>query len=49
MCDALGFSVKKLKRIRVMSVRLEDYNLKPGEHIVLTKEEVKKLCKDAGL
>lgn len=49
MCNALGFSVKKLKRIRVMSVRLEDYNLKPGEHIVLTKEEVKKLCKDAGL
>ena len=49
MCGSLGYSVKKLKRIRVMSVCLKDYDLKPGEYAVISDVEVKKLCKEAGI
>lgn len=43
MCDALGFRVVFLKRVRVMNVNLG--NLKPGEFRVLSKEEEEKLYK----
>ncbi len=41
MCKELGYEVKKLKRIRVMNILLND--LKSGEYRELTKEELKTL------
>lgn len=41
MCDALGYKVKSLKRVRIVNVMLE--NLKPGEYRELTAEERKVL------
>ncbi|WP_197027039.1 pseudouridine synthase [Butyrivibrio sp. MC2021] len=49
MCKALGYEVKKLKRIRVMTVRLEDYKLSPGKYTELSEEEKSKLYSAAGL
>ncbi len=49
MCEALGFNVVKLKRVRVMTVKLSDYNLKPGKYVELNDEDKKKLYKAAGL
>ena len=49
MCDTLGFKVLSLKRIRVMTVKLSDYNLKPGRFVELSKDEMDKLYKAAGL
>lgn len=49
MCAALGANVIKLKRIRVMSVKLKDYDLTPGKYVVLSEQMVKKLYKDAGI
>lgn len=49
MCDTLGFKVLSLKRIRVMTVKLSDYNLKPGKFVELSKDEMDKLYKAAGL
>ncbi len=49
MCETLGFKVKKLKRIRIMSVRLADYNLKPGKYVELSAQEIDKLYKACGL
>lgn len=37
MCEALGYQVKSLKRVRVVNVELG--NLKPGEHRELTATE----------
>lgn len=41
MCEALGYQVKSLKRVRVVNVLLG--NLKPGEYRELTAEERKVL------
>lgn len=49
MCDELGFKVVSLKRIRVMTVKLSDYELKPSSYHKLTEEEVLKLYKAAGI
>ncbi len=49
MCEVLGFKVTKLKRIRVMSVKLGDYNLKPGKYAELNNSEIDKLYKACGI
>ena len=49
MCEALGQKVIKLKRIRVMTVKLCDYDLKPGKYVELDETDKKKLYKAAGL
>jgi 23S rRNA pseudouridine2604 synthase len=49
MCKTLGYEVKKLKRIRVMTVKLEDYKLTPGKYVELSESEKKKLYFAAGL
>ena len=41
MCEAFGYGVKKLKRVRVVTVRLE--NMKPGEIVPLTEAEIRSL------
>lgn len=41
MCDALGYKVKKLVRVRIMNIELGD--LKPGAVRKITKQELKKL------
>ncbi|MBQ7581330.1 MAG: hypothetical protein IJU25_00765, partial [Lachnospiraceae bacterium] len=41
MCDALGFHVKALKRVRIMNIRLG--NLKAGEYRELTEAELREL------
>lgn len=43
MCEALGYEVVKLKRVRVMNIHLG--KLKPGAWRFLTNEEVKRLKK----
>lgn len=47
MCAACGWHVKEIKRVRVMHVTLG--NLRPGEYIELSEEEVKRLYRDCGL
>lgn len=47
MCSACGYQVKSLKRIRVMHITLG--NLKPGEYMELSAEDVDRLYRDAGL
>lgn len=47
MCAACGWRVKEIKRIRVMNVTLG--NLKPGEYIELSEEEVEGLYRDCGI
>jgi 23S rRNA pseudouridine2604 synthase len=49
MCSTLGFEVTKLKRIRVMTVKLSDYELKPGKYVELSEDEIKKLYRACGL
>lgn len=41
MCQAFGYEVKKLVRIRIMNIRLD--GLKPGEYRPLTAQEVRGL------
>lgn len=41
MCEAFGYEVLKLKRIRIMHIELKD--LKTGQWRYLTKEEIKKI------
>lgn len=43
MCAALGAEVVRLKRIRVMTVCLDDHDLKPGEYVRLYDDEIKRL------
>ena len=43
LCDALGYHVQKLQRIRVMNIKLG--NLKKGSYRQLTDEELKSLRK----
>lgn len=49
MCQALGYKVVSLKRIRVMNVKLSDYNLKSGQYVELPKAEIDKLYKECRL
>ncbi len=49
MCSSLGKEVKRLKRIRVMSVTLSEHKLKPGEFEALTQCEIEALYKETGL
>ena len=49
MCETLGYKVLKLKRTRVMTVKLSDYNLKPGQYKELPENERKKLYEAAGI
>ena len=49
MCSELGMEVKSLKRIRIMSIVLEDLDLKPGEFVSLSDEAVKKLYQETGI
>lgn len=47
MCSACGYRVKGLKRVRVMHIKLG--NLKSGEYVELSNEDVERLYRDAGL
>jgi 23S rRNA pseudouridine2604 synthase len=47
MCEALGYEVKVLKRVRIMNLHLD--RLKPGEYRELTPAEVKDLRRAVGL
>ncbi len=49
MCAAFGREVVRLKRVRVMTVELPNYDLKPGEYAVLDENDVKRLMKAAGI
>lgn len=49
MCSALGAEVKTLKRTRVMTVSLKDYDIKPGKYIELDDKEIDKLYRACGL
>lgn len=43
MCEALGYHVTTLKRVRIMKIRLGD--LKPGQYRKLTEKEIQDLSK----
>lgn len=47
MCDALGFVVKDLQRIRIMNIGLK--NLKPNEYREIKDKELEIFLKDLGL
>ncbi len=47
MCDALGYKVVSLKRIRVMNIELKD--LAEGTYRMCTKEEIEEIRKQAGI
>ena len=47
MCEACGYQVKTLKRIRVMHVTLG--KLKPGEYVELSDEDIARLYRDCGI
>lgn len=47
MCAACGWRVKEIKRIRVMNVTLG--NLKPGEYVELSENEIEGLYRDCGI
>lgn len=47
MCSALGYKVISLKRVRVMSVNLDD--LHPGEYRELEESEIDKLLRDCNM
>ena len=47
MCEACGYRVKNLKRVRVMHVTLGE--LKPGEYYELSEEDVRRLYRDCGI
>ncbi len=47
MCSACGYQVKGLKRVRVMHIQLG--NLKSGEYAELSREDVERLYRDAGM
>ncbi|MBE5827116.1 MAG: rRNA pseudouridine synthase [Butyrivibrio sp.] len=49
MCDCLGYKVITLKRIRVMSVRLSDFDLKPGNFVRLNEKQINMLLEETGL
>ena len=41
MCEALGYEVKELRRVRIMNIELG--NLKPGEYRKVTDQELNEL------
>ena len=41
MCEALGYEVKELRRVRIMNIELG--NLKPGEYRKVTEQELNEL------
>ena len=47
MCEACGYKVSGLKRVRVMHVELE--KLKPGEYRELSQEDIDRLYRDCGM
>lgn len=47
MCEACGYRVKALKRIRIMNILLGD--LKPGKWREVTGEELEQLQRDTGM
>ena len=47
MCEACGYRVKALKRIRIMNILLG--NLKPGKWREVTGEELEQLQRDTGM
>lgn len=47
MCNALGYEVRSLKRIRIMNIELNA--LKPGQYRELIGEELRMLYEDAGM
>jgi 23S rRNA pseudouridine2604 synthase len=47
MCAALGFQIKSLKRVRIMSIKLD--KLKPNQYRKLAGEELKTFLKDLGM
>lgn len=47
MCEACGYQVKSLKRIRVMHVKLGD--LKSGQYVELSDEDIARLYRDCGI
>ncbi|KUK65665.1 MAG: Pseudouridine synthase [Desulfotomaculum sp. 46_80] len=47
MCDQIGHSVKRLKRISIGQLKIN--GLKPGQHRFLTLEEIEQLKKSAGI
>ena len=48
MCQALGYKVVSLKRIRVMNVKLSDYNLKSGNMWSFPRQKLTSSTKSAG-
>ena len=49
MCGCLGYNVTTLKRIRVMSVKLSDFDLKPGEFAYLNQDQINMLLEKTRL
>lgn len=49
MCDSLGYRVLKLKRVRIMSVNLADFDLKPGEYKRLNDAQIEQLYIETGM
>ena len=49
MCRELGMEVLTLKRIRVMSISLEDLKINRGEFVALSDEAVEKLYRETGI
>lgn len=49
MCSAKGYNVVTLKRIRVMTVKLDYFDLKPAEYKELNKAQKDELYKACGL
>ena len=47
MCEACGYKVSSLKRVRVMHVELE--KLKPGEYRELPQTDIERLYRDCGI
>ena len=45
MCEALGYEVKELRRVRIMNIELG--NLKPGEYRKVTDQELYELIRDS--
>jgi len=47
MCQAFGYEVRSLKRIRIMNIELKD--LKPGEYREIIGDELHRLYQDSGM
>ena len=49
MTKECGANVISLKRIRVMNIKLSEYDLKPGQYRPISEKDLSKLLKDCGL